>query len=126
MSEAEAPVLDRTVLRRVFEETGGDPEFLADLLAEYLEDGARLLEEVRTAWAAHERERLQRNAHTLKSSSASLGALHVASLSAGIEAAAKQGEQPAEDTIHALAAAWAQASSVLGALDVESLRQAGT
>lgn len=118
-------VLDRAVLRRVFDETGGDEEFLADLVSAYLEDGARLLEDVRSAWAGDERERLQRSAHTLKSSSASLGVRVVASLSAGIEAAAKQGERPPADDIDALADAWSQASSALGQFDLASLGEAG-
>ncbi len=56
----------------------GRPDILAHVLASYLEDSRRLVDQIRTAVQSHDPVALHRAAHRLKSSSAQLGALATA------------------------------------------------
>ena len=70
-------VVDPAALDRLLEMTGGDPEFLRELITTYLEDGAAQLVAMGEAAAAGDAEALVRPAHSLKSNSASMGADHL-------------------------------------------------
>jgi HPt (histidine-containing phosphotransfer) domain-containing protein len=70
---------------------GGDVGFVRDLVAEYLADGTLRVADMKAALAAGEAEDLRRAAHTLKGSSASLGALGLADACRAIEIAAREG-----------------------------------
>ena len=87
----ERPVVDPAAIDRLLEMTGGDPEFLRELITTYLEDGAAQLEAMRDAVARADAEALVRPAHSLKSNSASMGADHLANLCRGLEADARVG-----------------------------------
>ncbi len=69
----------------------GKPDLLARVINVYLEDSLRLLEALRQALSQDDRVALKRQAHTLKSSSANVGALRLAALCKELEAA-QQGE----------------------------------
>ncbi len=75
----QSDVLDRAVLDDLLDSVGGDASFLAELIDTYLADSTGLVAELHRALAAGDTDAFRRAAHTLKSSSASLGA---ASLSA--------------------------------------------
>jgi two-component system, sensor histidine kinase and response regulator len=90
MTEARAAV-DPAALDRLLDMTGGDPEFLAELIDTFLEDGAVQLEALRHAVAAGDAEAALRPAHSLKSNSASMGAEHLAGLARDLEADARSG-----------------------------------
>ncbi len=64
----------------------GDGELISALVAEYLNDGQRLLTVLREAVAEGDPEALERAAHTLKGSSANLGAVRVAEICGRLEA----------------------------------------
>jgi HPt (histidine-containing phosphotransfer) domain-containing protein len=67
-------VLDEAILSQLLETVGGDRTFLAELVEAYLGDSPGLLESMRTGLRTDDRTALRRAAHTLKSTSASLGA----------------------------------------------------
>jgi HPt (histidine-containing phosphotransfer) domain-containing protein len=69
----------------------GDRAFLGDLIATYREDGARRIAEMRASIASGDAPLLQRAAHTLKSSSATIGALRMADRCRVVEHAARDG-----------------------------------
>jgi HPt (histidine-containing phosphotransfer) domain-containing protein len=77
--------VDRRVLAALSQATGDDPAFLAELIDTYLADAPDLLVAMRDALAAREAAELRRAAHTLKSTSAMLGARRLADLCRHLE-----------------------------------------
>ena len=90
MTDAQQAV-DPEALDRLLEMTGGDPDFLAELIDTFLEDAVAQLEALRTAVSAGDAEAAIRPAHSLKSNSASMGADRLAELSRALEADARGG-----------------------------------
>ncbi len=91
----ETPILDEQVLDELRASVGGDDAFVADLAATYVEEGSRQVAEVEAAGAAGDTEAIVRPAHSLKSSSASLGAARMARISRQIESAGREGRRDA-------------------------------
>ncbi len=89
---ADASPLDREVLEAVFDSTGGDPEFMGELIDAYLADAPRQLAAMQAAAEAGDAVELLRPAHSLKSASASLGAMQLSALSRELEDMARRGE----------------------------------
>jgi HPt (histidine-containing phosphotransfer) domain-containing protein len=85
------PVVDPAALDRLLEMTGGDPEFLAELIDTFVEDGSAQLEALRAAIEAEDSDAAVRPAHSLKSNSASMGADRLAELCRALEADARTG-----------------------------------
>lgn len=77
---AAAPAIDRKILTQLLEDIGGDTTALAGLLRAYLDDTPRLLQEMGQAVADSDTAALSLAAHTLKSTSASLGATALAAM----------------------------------------------
>jgi HPt (histidine-containing phosphotransfer) domain-containing protein len=73
--------------------TGGDVEFVDDLVDTYLEEGVTLIDRLRTAASAGDgaTDDLLRAAHSLKSSSLNVGALQLGELCRALEADARGG-----------------------------------
>lgn len=116
MSGADQPILDAGVLAELAESVGGDREFVVDLVETYLLDGATQLADIEAAFAARDAELIVRPAHTLKSSSATVGAMEVASLAREIELAGRSGALdglPPDIDAPMLRAAWERASAAL-------------
>lgn len=84
-------VVDPAAIDRLLEMTGGDPEFLRELITTYVEDGAAQLVAMREAVARGDPEALVRPAHSLKSNSASMGADQLAAICRGLETDARAG-----------------------------------
>jgi HPt (histidine-containing phosphotransfer) domain-containing protein len=84
-------VVDPEAIDRLLEMTGGDPEFLRELITTYVEDGAAQLVAMRAAVDKGDPEALVRPAHSLKSNSASMGAEHLATLCRALETDARAG-----------------------------------
>ncbi len=76
------PQFDFQVLREV---TGDDPAFERELLEEYLQNTAELLERQRVALEARNANGLERSAHSMKGSSLTLGAGSLGQCAAEIE-----------------------------------------
>ena len=114
MSETEH-VLDRSVLEELVSSVGDDRGFVEDLARTFLTDAAAHLAAIEDAQSRGDAEAIVRPAHTLKSSSATLGCLRLASLARGIELEGKAGTVAAEASDGTLATAWDEASSAVEA-----------
>jgi HPt (histidine-containing phosphotransfer) domain-containing protein len=103
----EAPILDQAVIDELRDSVGGDQEFIADLVATYLAEGPDHLAAVAAGVAAGDASAVIRPAHTLKSSSASLGALRLSQIAREIEFAGRNDETAAlPEQLEAARAAW--------------------
>jgi histidine phosphotransfer protein HptB len=72
-------------------EVGDDPAFVAQIVDDYLASSPRLIDGMRQVSRAQQSTELGQLAHQLKSSSAWLGADHLAALCGEIEASARVG-----------------------------------
>ena len=86
-----APVLDEGVLQDLRASVGDDEAFIVDLVETYVNEGATNLDGILAAAAAGDPEAIVRPAHTLKSSSASLGAMRLSAIARGLEATGRAG-----------------------------------
>ena len=113
----EPNVIDKGALDELQETTGGDPEFLAELIETYLDDAPGLLATMRWAIGAANAEELRRAAHSLKSNSASFGARMLATRCQELEQRAKNGifDGASERLVH-VETAYADAERALRAL----------
>ncbi|MGZ6341341.1 MAG: Hpt domain-containing protein [Candidatus Limnocylindrales bacterium] len=85
-------VLDEAILGNLLETVGGDRTFLAELVEAYLGDSPGLLEAMHAGLRADDRTALRRAAHTLKSTSASMGAIAFAALCREVETNAMEAD----------------------------------
>jgi signal transduction histidine kinase/DNA-binding response OmpR family regulator len=83
--------IDREVLARLVEGTGGDAAFVSELIEQFVVDSPGLIEAARAALAIGETEEVRRAAHTLKSNAATFGAHGLAERCKSLEEAAKRG-----------------------------------
>jgi PAS domain S-box-containing protein len=101
MAEPAAPILDRRVLERFQVDIGDDsPAFLIELIELFLADAPQLLAKLQGAVADHIAEVVQRVAHTLKSTSASVGAKALAAECGTLEDLAR--DEQLEDGVEQL------------------------
>ena len=91
MSTDDTTTLDASVLAALSDSVGGDDAFVADLVETYLADGAVQLAAIDEAVRSSEAEALVRPAHTLKSSSRTVGANRLGELSRQIEMLGRSG-----------------------------------
>ena len=77
--------IDRRAIDEMLENTGGDPEFVVEIIEDFLADVAIRLEELSTALYAKDSAAAKRAAHTIKGSSRSFGASRLANLAAELE-----------------------------------------
>ncbi len=106
--------IDAAALDELLATLGGDEAFLAELIGSYLADSPPLLEAMRAAAVAGDPATLRRAAHTLKSTSASMGALRLSGVCREVEAAASAGRVEAA-LVEAAAAEYARVSDALAA-----------
>jgi len=87
-------VIDPAALQAVSHlESATNPGFLAKFIHLYMENAAQLLDAIQTAKAAGDRETLIRSVHSLKSTSASVGAVAFSARCREIENAYRKGEE---------------------------------
>ncbi|MEA2674552.1 MAG: hypothetical protein QOI92_1744 [Chloroflexota bacterium] len=89
MTMNETPILDDAVLAELRESTGGDDDFVRELVEAYVSEATGYLTAM--AAAVTDPAAIVRPAHTLKSSSATLGAMRLAAISRDIEEAGRAG-----------------------------------
>jgi HPt (histidine-containing phosphotransfer) domain-containing protein len=106
--------IDAATLDELLATLGGDGAFLAELIATYLADSPPLVDAMRAAAAAGDAAALRRAAHTLKSTSASLGALRLSGVCREVEGAASADRVPA-DLVEEAAREYARVSEALAA-----------
>ena len=86
--------IDPAAFAHLREITGDDLVFLDELIDTYLEDGKTQLEAMAAAGSADDAEAMIRPAHSLKSSSANVGATGLTELCRALEADARSGTIP--------------------------------
>ena len=114
-SQHAPPVLDIDILRRLKASLGRRAkQKIQTLVDSFFESGPRLLEEARAALAEDRLADLERAAHSLKSVSATMGALALAAQARELEARARVGElSAAPEQLEQLAAAYERARAAL-------------
>jgi CheY-like chemotaxis protein len=101
---AQAPsdeVLDRKVLDELARLLDGQPELLARTIELYLAESPKLIQKMRQAAAANDAPEIARSAHSLKSSSANLGAKVLSRYCGDIEASARRSDTGEAATLFA-------------------------
>ncbi|HEY7025850.1 MAG TPA: Hpt domain-containing protein [Candidatus Limnocylindrales bacterium] len=78
--EREPPAVDRESLDELEHSVGDDRAFLRELVETYLDDAPRQIATIRSGIASGDVEATNRAAHTLKSTSASIGALGLSAM----------------------------------------------
>ena len=92
MADPDAPILDGGVLDELATSVGGDNGFVAELIATYLDDAPVHLADIAAAGDSGDAAALVRPAHTLKSSSATVGAMQLSARARSLEMAGRSGE----------------------------------
>lgn len=115
MTQPPPTVLDEHVLDDLRSSVEGDRSFVVELIEAYLADGTTHVAEVEAAVADGDAGALVRPAHTLKSSSATVGAVRLAALARELEAAGRSGGLDASiaDRVPRLREAWEEATAAL-------------
>jgi HPt (histidine-containing phosphotransfer) domain-containing protein len=91
MPEADAPILDERILLELRATTGDDVGFVRELVETYLGDTPSQFEAMTAAVEADDAAGLVRPAHTLKSSSATVGAMRLSSVARELEMLGRSG-----------------------------------
>jgi HPt (histidine-containing phosphotransfer) domain-containing protein len=116
MSDQEGgAAVDPAAIQQLLEMTGGDPEFLDELLQSFLDGAVTQLAEMEGALAAGAADDLVRPAHSLKGNSSNVGALRLVALARELETAGRSGVLG--DAGEKLAAARAEFEVVKAELD---------
>jgi HPt (histidine-containing phosphotransfer) domain-containing protein len=117
VSEADVPVVDERVLNEVMQSTGDDIGFVRELIQTYLADAPAQLEAMTAAVEADDADALVRPAHTLKSSSATVGAMRLSSVARELEMAGRTGalEPSVPGRLEAARAEWNAAADAFAA-----------
>jgi PAS domain S-box-containing protein len=114
-SPAPAPAIDRTAFDQLVATM--DRAFAAELIDTFVEDGRELIATLQRALADGNLDDFRRAAHSLKSSSETLGAAPLAGLARELETRARAGSlDGAAERIEPLAAEYARVVDALGAL----------
>ena len=90
MNPEGTPVLDQAVLAELRASMGDDAEFMRDLVETYVEEGRASMDGLLAAASTRDAAAVVRPAHTLKSTSASLGAMRLSAICREIEAAGRE------------------------------------
>jgi HPt (histidine-containing phosphotransfer) domain-containing protein len=88
---AEPPSLDRAAWGELVRTTGGDKDFLADLLLTFFDDTPKELAALHQSLLNKRAEEFRRAAHSLKSNSATFGALRLCGIFRELEELGKSG-----------------------------------
>jgi HPt (histidine-containing phosphotransfer) domain-containing protein len=117
MPDPDAPIVDIAVLDELAASVGGDRPFVLQLIDTYRRESAAQLQAVEEAMAAGDATALVRPAHTLKSSSATLGVQRVSVQARALEGAGRSGvlNDEARATATSLRREWQAAMAALAA-----------
>jgi HPt (histidine-containing phosphotransfer) domain-containing protein len=114
----EMAVLDMSVVDELRASVDGDDVFIADLVRTYLEEAPTHLAAMEAAAAAGDIAAIVRPAHTLKSSSAAIGAMQLSSIAREIEFAGREDDaEGLAERVERARAAWSAT--------VEAINEAG-
>ncbi len=96
--EEAGTVINVQVLDELVTMLGNDIDFASGLIHDFIEDGEELLGNIRSALEGGNAPELERAAHTLKSSSATFGAIEAAQVCKELEEQGKHGQVDKEGT----------------------------
>jgi HPt (histidine-containing phosphotransfer) domain-containing protein len=114
----DALVLDDAVILDLRESIGGDDDFVRELVEAYLSEATGYLDAMTAAASAGDAAAMVRPAHTLKSSSATMGAMRLSAICRGIEEAGRDARfDDMTGDVERARATWAET--------LEALRAAG-
>jgi HPt (histidine-containing phosphotransfer) domain-containing protein len=91
--------IDQVAVARLLAMVGHDPDFVDELVDEYLAEAPQQTAAVRAALDAGEAEALTHPAHTLKGSSLTLGGVRVAEIARQIEERGRAGDLAGVDAL---------------------------
>jgi HPt (histidine-containing phosphotransfer) domain-containing protein len=121
---SDGPAIDAAVFANLVEMTGGDLEFIDELVDTYLDDGAAQIDALRAAVESGVVADLVRPAHSMKSSSLNVGAVRLGEQCRTLEEAARSGDVPhPAEWVAAIAAGFEEARRAL--LDERARRAQG-
>jgi HPt (histidine-containing phosphotransfer) domain-containing protein len=86
------PVIDAAALDQMLEDTGGEAEFVIEIIDEFLDNARALLGDIDSATSASDAAAGRAAAHTLKSTSGSVGANDFAAIAKEAEEAFGEGD----------------------------------
>ena len=116
--------IDPAVFANLVEMTGGEMDFVDELVDTFLADGTAQIELMRATAAGNDLEGLTRAAHSMKSGSLNVGALALGGLSRELEELGRSGSIPdASERITAIEAAFGSARAAL--LEARAARASG-
>jgi histidine phosphotransfer protein HptB len=115
MPEPDLPVIDEATLTELMTSTGDDHAFVGELVQTFLADAPAQLDAMTAAVEADDAPALVRPAHTLKSSSATVGAMRLSSVARDLEMAGRGGrlEPTIRDDLEVARAEWRSAAAAL-------------
>jgi HPt (histidine-containing phosphotransfer) domain-containing protein len=113
-------MIDREIIDSLLDAVDGDRAFLVELIETWLDDAPRQLALIEAAAVADDLGDLVPPAHTLKSTSASLGATGVADLARVLEHGARSGSPVDLEVVARLRSSIADASDDLRAIAAET------
>jgi len=110
--QAAEPILDEAVLAELKATTGDDPAFVRELVDSYLAEAPAQIEGIAAAITGSDAAALVRPAHTLKSSSATVGAMRLATVARRLEITGRSGAlgDGASADLDTLRAEWSAAA----------------
>jgi two-component system sensor histidine kinase/response regulator len=113
----EQSVIDPAAWTGLLESLGGDVDFMAELMETYFDDSSRLLAAMQETLSASNAEDLRRAAHSLKSNSASFGAIRLSRKCKELEDMGKAGVlEGAAEQIGQIVAEYEKARTALEAI----------
>jgi HPt (histidine-containing phosphotransfer) domain-containing protein len=117
MPEPDVHVVDERILAELLASTGDDIGFVRELIETYLADILIQFEAMTVAVDADDAASLVRPAHTLKSSSATVGAMRLSSVARELEMAGRSGslDAAAHAGLDTARAEWQAAADALNA-----------
>jgi HPt (histidine-containing phosphotransfer) domain-containing protein len=109
------PLVDEAVLAELLASTGDDPAFVRELLETYLSETPAQIAAITAAIEADDAAELVRPAHTLKSSSATLGAMRLSALGRELEMTGRSGALSPDirATLEAATETWAGTAAAM-------------
>jgi HPt (histidine-containing phosphotransfer) domain-containing protein len=112
VQQPDQPILDESALVDLASSVGGDMAFVTELIEAYLGDAPAQIAQIHAGVEAGDPASVVRPAHTLKSSSATVGAQRLAATARRLELASRNDElDGATDALDSLDAEW-QATEV--------------
>jgi HPt (histidine-containing phosphotransfer) domain-containing protein len=104
-------LIDRNTFENLKQMSGAD--FIGELIDTFLEDGPKLIADMKNAHMSQDADSFRRAAHSLKSNAATFGAEKLSGLAKELEDLARAGNLDIGDRLSTLEAAYREAAAAL-------------